>query len=218
MEKYYEERFKAQRRLAEKIAPLMEINDILEKIRDELRETISSAMEARILLLDPDAKKYTRPLQCILYDRPVNCLSCKRSRPVIQKAMEKRKAVVVPQGDPIERKDGSLVEIGPEAAVPAFVGDEILVVLSVVGRPGTRFTPKDFFLLDDFSKIARNAILRAKKYWEMSEEKLRINKRLTNLSNFVPRTVLDIVEKNPELLSEEKDKKEVSVLFLDLEG
>ena len=96
MEKYYEERFKAQRRLAEKIAPLMEINDILEKIRDELRETISSAMEARILLLDPDAKKYTRPLQCILYDRPVNCLSCKRSRPVIQKAMEKRKAVVGP--------------------------------------------------------------------------------------------------------------------------
>ena len=218
MEKYYEERFKAQRRLAEKIAPLMEINDILEKIRDELRETISSAMEARILLLDPDAKKYTRPLQCILYDRPVNCLSCKRSRPVIQKAMEKRKAVVVPQGDPIERKDGSLVEIGPEAAVPAFVGDEILVVLSVVGRPGTRFTPKDFFLLEDFAKIARNAILRAKKYWEMSEEKLRINKRLTNLSNFVPRTVLDIVEKNPELLSEEKEKKEVSVLFLDLEG
>jgi class 3 adenylate cyclase len=218
MEKYYEERFKAQRRLAEKIAPLMEINEILEKIRDELRETISSAMEARILLLDPDAKKYTRPLQCILYDRPVNCLSCKRSRPVIQKAMEKRKAVVVPQGDPIERKDGSLVEIGPEAAVPAFVGDEILVVLSVVGRPGTRFTSKDFFLLEDFSKIARNAILRAKKYWEMSEEKLRINKKLTNLSNFVPRTVLDIVEKNPELLSEEKDKKEVSVLFLDLEG
>jgi len=63
MEKYYEERFKAQRRLAEKIAPLMEINDILEKIRDELREMISFAMEARILLLDPDAKKYTRPLE-----------------------------------------------------------------------------------------------------------------------------------------------------------
>jgi class 3 adenylate cyclase len=218
MEKYCEERFKVQRRLAEKIAPLTEINDILEKMRDELRETISSAMEARILLLDPDAKKYTRPLQCVLYDRPVNCISCKRSRPVIQKAMEKRKAVVIPQGDPIERKDGSLVEIGPEAAVPAFVGAEILAVLSVVGRPGTRFTPKDFFLIEDFAKTARNAILRSKKYWEMSEEKLRINKRLTNLSNFVPRTVLDIVEKNPELLSEEKDKKEVSVLFLDLEG
>ena len=218
MEKYCEERFKVQRHLAEKIAPLTEINDILEKMRDELRESISSAMEARILLLDPDAKKYTRPLQCILYDRPVNCISCKRSRPVIQKAMEKRKAVVVPRGDPIEQKDGSRVEIGPEAAVPTFMDEEILAVLSVVGRPRTRFTPKDFLLLEDFAKTARNAILRAKKYWEMSEEKLRINKKLTNLSNFVPRTVLDIVEKNPELLSEEKNKKEVSVLFLDLEG
>jgi class 3 adenylate cyclase len=218
MEKYCEERFKLQRHLAEKIAPLTEINDILEKMRDELRESIPAAMEARILLLDPDAKKYTRPLQCILYNRPVNCLSCKRSRPVIQKAMEKRKAVIVPRGDPIEQKDGSLVEIGPEAAVPAFVGEEILAVLSVVGKPETRFTPKDFLLLEDFAKTARNAILRAKKYWEMSEEKIRINKKVTNLSNFVPQTVLDIVEKNPELLSEEKNKKEVSVLFLDLEG
>jgi class 3 adenylate cyclase len=218
MEKYCEERFKLQRHLAEKIAPLTEINDILEKMRDELRESIPSAMEARILLLDPDAKKYTRPLQCILYNRPVNCISCKRSRPVIQKAMEKRKAVIVPRGDPIEQKDGSRVTIGPEAAVPAFVGEEILAVLSVVGRPETRFTPKDFLLLEDFAKTARNAILRAKKYWEMSEEKIRINKKVTNLSNFVPKTVLDIVEKNPELLSEEKNKKEVSVLFLDLEG
>ena len=218
MEKYCEERFKLQRHLAEKIAPLTEINDILEKMRDELRKSIPSAMEARILLLDPDAKRYTRPLQCILYNRPVNCISCKRSRPVIQKAMEKRKAVIVSRGDPIEQKDGSRVEIGPEAAVPAFVGEEILAVLSVVGRPETRFTPKDFLLLEDFAKTARNAILRAKKYWEMSEEKIRINKKVTNLSNFVPQTVLDIVEKNPELLSEEKNKKEVSVLFLDLEG
>ena len=75
MERHYEERFQAQLRLDEKIASFMEINDILEKMRDELRETIPSAMEARILLRDPDAKKYTRPRQCILYDRPVNCLS-----------------------------------------------------------------------------------------------------------------------------------------------
>jgi len=76
MEKYYEERFKAQRRLAEKIAPLMEINDILEKIRDELRETISSDMEARILLLAPTPKSISAPFQCILYNRPLNCISC----------------------------------------------------------------------------------------------------------------------------------------------
>jgi class 3 adenylate cyclase len=218
MENYYKERFEAQRRLDEKIAPLIEINDILEKMRDDLRETIPSAMEVRILLLDPDARKYTRPLQCILYDRPVNCLSCKKSRPIIQKALKKRKTVVVSESDPIERKDGSLVEIGPEAAAPAFVGDEILLVASVVGRPGTRFTRKDFLLIEDFSKAARNLVLRAKKHWETTEEKLKISKMLTQISPFVPQSVLDIVRKDPELLKQKKERKEVAVLFLDMEG
>jgi class 3 adenylate cyclase len=218
MERYYRERFEARSRLDEKIVPLVKINHILQEMRDELREAIPSAMETRILLMDPDARKYTRPLQCILYDRPVNCLSCKRSRPVIKKALEKRKTVVVPEGDPIERQDGSLVRIGPEAAVPAFMGDEVLLVVSVVGKPGTRFTPKDFFLIEDFAKTARNVVLRAKKHWEMTEDKLRISKMLTNISLFVPQSVLKIAEKDPALLGQEKAEKEVSVLFLDIEG
>ena len=123
MERYYKERFEERSRLDEKIVPLVKINQILQKMRDELRAQIPSAMETRILLMDPDAKKYTRPLQCILYDRPVNCLSCKRSRPVIKKALEKRRMVVVPESDPIERQNGAMVQVGPEAAVPAFLGD-----------------------------------------------------------------------------------------------
>jgi len=218
MEKYYKERFQARSRLDEKIVPLVKINHILQEMRDELREAIPSAMETRILLLDPDAKKYTRPLQCILYDRPVNCLSCKRSRPVIKKALEKKRMVVIPESDPIERQDGSLVRVGPEAAAPAFLGDEVLLVVSVVGKPGTRFTPKDFFLIEDFAKTARNVVLRAKKHWEMTEDKLRISKMLTNISLFVPQSVLKIAEKDPALLEQDKVEKEVSVLFLDIEG
>lgn len=218
MERYYKERFQARSRLDEKIVPLVKINHILQEMRDELREAIPSAMETRILLLDPDAKKYTRPLQCILYDRPVNCLSCKKSRPVIKKALEKRRMVVIPESDPIERHDGSLVKIGPEAAAPAFLGDEVLLVVSVVGKPGTRFTPKDFFFIEDFAKTARNVVLRAKKHWEMTEDKLRISKMLSNISLFVPQSVLKIAEKDPSLLDQEKEEKEVSVLFLDIEG
>jgi len=218
MERYYKERFQARSRLDEKIVPLAKINHILQEMRDELREAIPSAMETRILLLDPDARKYTRPLQCILYDRPVNCLSCKRSRPAIKKALEKRRMVVIPEGDPIERQDGSLVKIGPEAAAPAFLGDEVLLVVSVVGKPGTRFTPKDFFIIEDFARTARNVVLRAKKHWEMTEEKLRISKMLTNISLFVPQSVLKIAEKDPALLEQDKEEKEVSVLFLDIEG
>ena len=217
MKKYYEERFLALRHLDEQIAPLMEINTILEKMRSELREVIPSAMEARILLLDPDAKKYKRPLQCILYDRPVNCLSCKRSRPVIKKALKERKAVIVPESNPIERGDGSFVEIGPEAAVPAFYNGDVLVVLSVVGRPGTKFSRKDFLLLEDFAQTARSVILRAKKHWEMTDEKLKISKMLTHLSPFVPQSVLDMIKKDPKRLTQEKEKRDVSVLFLDLE-
>ena len=218
MEQYYRERFEARSRLDERIVPLVKINQILQEMRDELREAIPSAMETRILLLDPDAKKYTRPLQCILYDRPVNCLSCKRSRPVIQKALEKRRMVVVPESDPIERQDGTKVRVGPEAAVPAFVGDDVVLVVSVVGKPGTLFTPKDFFIIEDFAKTARNVVLQAKKHWEMTEEKLRIGKMLSHISPFVPQSVLRMAEKDPALLGQDKKEKEVSVLFLDIEG
>jgi len=40
VEKHYEDKFRAQLRLDEKIAPLMEINDLLEKMRAELRVVI----------------------------------------------------------------------------------------------------------------------------------------------------------------------------------
>jgi class 3 adenylate cyclase len=218
MKKYYRERFEAQRRLQKKIAPLMEVNDILERLREEVRELIPSSMEGCILLLDPDAGRYTRPLQCALYDRPVNCQVCKRNRPAIQKAIVKRKGVVVSRGEPILRQDATVVEIGPEAAIPVFVGDEILAVVNVVARPGTRFAKKDFYLLRDFSEIISDVLVRAKKHWEMTQEKIRISQMLTHLSPFVPLSVRSLLEKNPELLHQEKEFREVSVLFLDLEG
>ncbi len=78
MRKYYKERFEAQRRIASSVASSIEVNKILEKIREEARALVPSAMEVCILMIDPDASKYTRPLQCALYNRPVNCLSCKK--------------------------------------------------------------------------------------------------------------------------------------------
>ena len=218
MKKYYKERFEDQRRLAKSVAPLNEVNYILEKMREEARKLVPSSMEACILLLDPDAQKYTRPLQCALYDRPVNCLLCKRGRGAIQKALDKRKGVVVSKPDPVLRHDNSQVEVGPEAAIPVFANDEILAVVSVVSRPGTRFTSRDFFLIKDLSETVGNAILNAKKHWEVTQEKIKIGQMLTHLSPFVPQSVRQIVENDPELLKQEKEKKDVTVLFLDLEG
>lgn len=217
MEKYYKERFEAQRHLNQEIASSLEVNEILEKMREEVRKMVPSAIETCILLLDPDAKKYSRPLQCALYDRPLNCLLCKRSRAAIQKAIMKRKGVIVSKSEPIVRHDGSLVEVGPEAAIPTFVGDEILAVISVVSKPGTRFTRKDFYLMRDLSEMVGHVISNAKKHWEVTQEKIKISQMLAHLSPFVPQSVRHIVESNPEMLKQEKEKKEVTVLFLDLE-
>jgi len=218
MKKYYKERFEAQRRVSKKLASTMEVNKILERLREEARNMVPTSMEACILMLDPDAQKYTRPLQCALYDKPVNCISCKRKRQVIQKAITRKKGVVTSQSEPVTRPDGTIVEIGPEAAIPVFVDDEILAIISVVAKPGTRFTRKDFYMIKDLSEIAGNAISAAKRHWEITQEKIGISQMLTHLSPFVPQSVRRIVEKNPEMLKQEKESKEVTVLFLDLEG
>ena len=187
-------------------------------MREEARRLVSSSMEACILLLDPEAHKYTRPLQCALYDRPMNCLLCKRNRAAIQKALDKRKGVVVSRPDPVLRHDGSNVEVGPEAAIPVFGEDGILAVVSVVSKPGSRFTSRDFFMMRDLSEAVGNAILNAKKHWEVTQEKIRISQMLAHLSPFVPQSVRQMVENDPESLHLEKEKKDVTVLFLDLEG
>ncbi len=218
MEKYYKERFEAQRRLARKVAPIMEANEILEKMRSELKEIVPVAMETCILLMDPHAIEYTRPLQCALFDKPVNCLQCKRNRPAVQKAIARHKTVVAPGGDPVVRPDGTVIEIGPEAALPVFEEGELLAVVSVVAPPGTLFSRKEFFLLQDFGETVGNLLVSARKHWAVTQEKMRINQMLIHLSPFVPHSVRKLVEKDPESIDREKEKKEVSVLFLDLEG
>ncbi len=218
MDRYYRERFEAQQSLIREIAPLLEVNEIIEKVREELRKQVPNAMEVCILLLDPEAEKYTSPLQCALYERPVDCQSCKRDRPAVKKAIENKKAVVVSQSEPVRRVDNSLVAVGPEYAMPVFVEGRVLAAVSVVIQPLTRYTRRDFFLIRDFADVLGTIILNAKRQWEMTQEKIRISRMLTNLSPFVPESVRQMVHKNPDLLNREKERKDISVLFLDLEG
>jgi class 3 adenylate cyclase len=218
MEQYYKERFEAQRRLAQTIAGALEVNEILEVLRAEAMAMIPSALQACILLLDPQAIQYTRPMQCGLYDRPINCQSCKRDRSAVQKAMNRDKTVVVNRGEPVTRPDGTVVEIGPEIAIPVKAGEENVAVLNVVAKPGARFSRKELFLFKDLADTVGDVILRAKRHWEVTQEKIRISQVLGHLSPFVPLSVRSIVEKNPELGRLEKQRKDVTVLFLDLEG
>ncbi len=218
MTKYYKERFEIFRQITFKLSTLLEVNEILEMIREEEKRFVPSAKEVCVLLLDPEAHKYTKPLQCALYDRPLNCLLCKRNRAAVQKALRRRKGSVISKNEPITRHDGTQVPTGPEAAIPVFVDDAIVAVINVVARPGVRFTKKEFHLMKDISELTGVNILRGRRQWESAQEKVRISTMLSRLSPFVPKSVREIVENNPDLFNQEKAEKEVTVLFLDLEG
>ncbi|MCK5695010.1 MAG: hypothetical protein KAH62_00115 [Desulfobacula sp.] len=142
----------------------------------------------------------------------MNYQSCKRDRPAVQKAIQEKKAVVVAQSEPVKRMDNAIVAIGSEYAMPVFVKDQVLAAISVVIQPLIRYTRRDF------ADILGNIILSAKHQWETTQEKIRISQKLTNMAPFVPGSVRYMVDKNPELLSQEKERKDVTILFLDLEG
>ena len=98
------------------------------------------------------------------------------------------------------------------------MNDQALAVVNVVAKPGTRFTNKDFHFIKDISATVGNAILNAKRHWEMTQEKIKISQMLAHLSPFVPQSVRSIVEDDPGQLTQDKERKDVTVLFLDLEG
>jgi class 3 adenylate cyclase len=218
MDHYYKERFHVQQNLIKKIAPLTEVSDVIETVREDLRTLIPSAMEVCVLLLDPDADQYTSPLQCALYETPVSCQSCKRDRPAVQRAIRKKKAVVVSKSEPILRPDSTRVAVGPEYAMPVIVENRILAVVSVVIQPMTRYTRRDFYLIRDFAGILGTILLTAKRQWEITREKIRISQTLASLAPFVPGSVRRMADRNPDLLTRDKEHKPVSVLFVDLEG
>lgn len=216
--RYYKDRFLAQRRLARATADLLEVNHILETMRAEIRNIIPHAMETCILLTDPEAVQYTRPLQCGLYQQPVNCISCKRERPAIRQATTRKKAVVVQASPPVIRPDGQVITVGPEIAMPAFANGQLVAVLSTVLEPGRTMTRREFLLSRDVAETVGHVILRARKYWAMTQEKLRLSNVLSHLEPFVPTSVRRLVEDNPEEPDLERQEKDVTVLFLDLEG
>jgi hypothetical protein len=65
----------------------LNIGTILELIRDEVKITIPHALDACLLLFDPEAPRYTRPLHCAIYKERINCPLCKHGPEAIQRAI-----------------------------------------------------------------------------------------------------------------------------------
>lgn len=217
----YQERFENLFRVALKITASLNISNILETIRDEAKVSIPNLQEACLLLVDPDAANYTRPLHCSMSTEAINCQMCKRGRSAITASLENPGAYlcIIPGPDGSKMLPSSTPIDGlSEVAIPIYHDGEPLAVLNAVAKQDSKITERDLILLKDLTDLASNVITNAKKHWKVSQQKLTVDRILGHLRPFVPQTVQRIVDKNPDSPSLDKIELEISVLFLDVAG
>lgn len=217
----YQERFENLFRVAMKMTASLNISNILETIRDEAKVSIPALQEACLLLIDPEAANYTRPLHCSVSAESINCQMCKRGRSAITASIETPAAYLCiisgPDGLQIQPSSTPIDGLS-EVAIPIYHEGRPLAVLNAIAKPDSKISEKDLILLKDLADLASNVITNAKKHWEMSQQKFTVDRILSHLRPFVPQTVQKIVEKNPEAPFPDKTEIQISVLFLDVAG
>ena len=216
----YKKRFENIFRVAKKVTSSLDIGDILEIIRDEAKTTIPHAREACLLMFDPEALRYTRPLHCAVHGNRVNCQLCKRGRETIKSALAQPTTIqcVSDRRGNLSSQEVSSDDSICEIALPIHDGEQPLAVLDVIAKEGRSFDHRDLTLLKDLADLATNALVNTRKHWKVAQEKLNLDQILVHLRPFVPETVQKIVEKNPATPSLEKRDTDVSILFLDVAG
>lgn len=217
----YKERFENVFRVAKKLTSSLDIGDVLEIIRDEAKSSIPQLREACLLVIDPEAEQYARPLHCAVEKQRINCQLCKRGMLTVSAALDKGASAMcfLPGRDkkaaPIE---ATVPEGLCEIVVPIYLQETPLAVLDAIARPGHTLGRQDLIVLQDLAELAANVIENARGHWKVRREKLTVDSILKHLRPFVPSTVQKIVEKNPIAPGLEKKDAEVSVLFLDIAG
>jgi class 3 adenylate cyclase len=215
---FYKERFENLFRVAKKVTSCLNMGDILEIIRDEVKITVPHAREACLILVDPEAPSYTRPLHCSVKRDQINCHMCKRGKQIIATALGEPLTFQCTLNSPGAQDDATTEAAGDicEVALPMYDGSERLAVLNVVTERGSTLDDKDLILLTDLADLMTNAIVNAKKYSKVAREKLTLERIMEHIKNFVPETVQRIVAKNPDAPALEKTDVDVSILFLDV--
>jgi class 3 adenylate cyclase/rubredoxin len=218
----YKERFENLFRVAQKLTSSLNIGEILELLRDEARAILPQLQEVCILVIDPEAHHYTRPLHCAVEKQRINCQLCKRGRGTVSSALgQTSSAVCFLPGQSeshvtMSDRDSSRFS---EIVFPICEGDKPLAVLDAIAKPdSTGLGEREFVLLKDLVELASNVIKNARSHWKMSQEKLTVDKILSHLRPFVPSTVQMIVDKNPSAPDLDKKDIDVTVLFLDVAG
>ncbi len=217
----YKERFENVFRVARRITSSLNIADILESIRDECKISIPDLQEMCLLLLDPEAQHYTRPLHCAKEPENINCKLCKRDRRTILKSLAGPERALcflpAPDGNRL-LPEGAPIEGLCEIVLPIYEGNEPLAVLEAVAKDGCSLGEKEFILLNDLAELVTNVLKNARQHRKISQEKLTLDRILNQLRPFVPSTVQKILEKNPDAPSLKTTDVDVSILFLDMAG
>lgn len=220
-ETMYQRRFENLFRVAMKITASLNISRILEVIRDEAKTTLPHVKEVCLLLLDPEAANYTRPLHCAMNSSHINCQLCKRGRFAVDTALKKKSGYICfkmdSTGCELVTTDEPASGLN-EVALPIYHGEEALAVLDVIAKDDCKITELDLVLLKDLAELTSNVIMNARKHWKVAQEKITLDQILGHLRPFVPQTVQRIVEKDPLTPSLEKREVDVTVLFLDVAG
>ncbi|HTY23272.1 MAG TPA: rubredoxin [Desulfomonilaceae bacterium] len=217
----FRERFENVFRVAQKLTSSLNISEVLEMIRDEARATIPQLQEVCLLVTDPEAQYYTRPLHCAVAKQRINCQLCKRGRGTVDRALGQTAPAVCflpdEEGGPVST-DGLPPDKFSEIVFPIYEEDKPLAVLDAIAQPGYIMGKKHFMLLKDLVQLASNVVKNARSHWRMSQEKLTVDRILHHLRPFVPSTVQKIVDKDPAAPDLEKKDIDVTVLFLDVAG
>jgi adenylate cyclase len=217
----YKKRFENVFRVARKLTESLEIGDVLETIRDEARTTMPQLREVCLLVVDPEAENYTRPLHCAMIKERINCQLCKRGRGTVDGALERNSGALCflsgSDGGPIPAT-GKPTENLSEVVFPIYQGDKPLAVLDAIARPGESIDEQEIQILQDLVDLAGNVIKNARSHWSVAQEKLTVDNMLEHLRPFVPSTVQKIVEKDPAAPDLDKKDLDVTVLFLDVAG
>ena len=217
----YKQRFENLFRVALKITSSLNISDILETLRDEAKVSIPHLQEACLLLVDPEAANYTRPLHCAMSKSSINCQLCKRGKSTITASIDNPAPYLcMISGESGSEILPSSIPIGglSEVAIPVYHEGKPLAVLNAVAGENTPITEQDLVLLKDLTDLASNVITNARSHWQMSKQKMTLDRILGHLRPFVPQTVQNIVEKNPDAPLLDKIETEITVLFLDVAG
>jgi len=217
----FKDRFENIFRVAQKLTSSLNISEVLEMIRDEARASVPQLQEVCLLVMDPEAQHYTRPLHCAMIRDRINCQLCKRGRVAVNRTVEQASTdayLFLNENGVCMSADEASSQGFSEMVFPICEQEKPLAVLDAIVWPGASLDRKDLMLLNDLVQLASNVIRNAKSHWRMSQEKLTVDRILDHLRPFVPATVQKIVEKDPTAPDLEKKDVDVTVLFLDVAG